>query len=94
MLVHAKKPEELNNEHVKGREPYCLLIRWKRKPGGTSTIRIVVIAGVIQAQSLSDDILGIYYWPETQRWLLRLSDNKYTGKGTPNWKSAFQQHTP
>jgi hypothetical protein len=49
-----------------------------------STIRIVVVAGVIQAQSLSDGILGdMLARDENVGFVsLRLSDNNYTGIGT------------
>jgi hypothetical protein len=49
-----------------------------------STIRIVVIAGVMQAQSLSDGILeDILARDENVGFVcLRPSDNKYTGIGT------------
>ncbi|KAJ7265019.1 uracil phosphoribosyltransferase-domain-containing protein [Mycena rebaudengoi] len=95
MFVHAKKPEELNNEHLEGRET-VLLVDSVVNSGKSveefvqhiraldSTVRIVVIAGVIQAQSLSDGILGdILARDDNVGFVsLRLSDNKYTGKGT------------
>ena len=93
--VHAKKPEELNNEHLKGRETVLLVDSVVNSGKSVEefvqhiraldfTIRIVVIAGVIQAQSLCDGILGdILARDDNVGFVsLRLSDNKYTGKGT------------
>ncbi|KAJ7706627.1 uracil phosphoribosyltransferase-domain-containing protein [Mycena metata] len=95
MFVHAKKPEELNNEHLDGRETVVLVDSVvnsgksveefvQRIRTLASTIRIVVVAGVIQAQSLSDGLLGdILARDDNVGFIsLRLSDNKYTGKGT------------
>ncbi|KAJ7442400.1 uracil phosphoribosyltransferase-domain-containing protein [Mycena galericulata] len=95
MFVHAKKPEELNNEHLKGRETVVLVDSVVNSGKSVeefvqhirtldSSIPIVVVAGVIQAQSLSDGILGdILARDDNVGFVsLRLSDNKYTGKGT------------
>ncbi|KAJ6487062.1 uracil phosphoribosyltransferase-domain-containing protein [Mycena sanguinolenta] len=96
MFVHAKKPEELTIEHVEGRESILLVdsvvnsgqsvdefVTHIRK-NLDSTVRIVVIAGVIQAQSLADGILGDILTRDDNVGVvaLRVSENKYTGKGT------------
>ncbi|KAJ6460237.1 uracil phosphoribosyltransferase-domain-containing protein [Mycena sanguinolenta] len=96
MFVHAKKPEELTIEHAEGRQSILLVdsvvnsgksvdefvthIRQKLD----STVRIVVVAGVIQAQSLADGILGDILARDNDVGVvaLRVSGNKYTGKGT------------
>ncbi|KAJ7222763.1 uracil phosphoribosyltransferase-domain-containing protein [Mycena haematopus] len=95
MFVHAKKPEELTNEHVKGRETVVLVDSVVNSGQSVeefvsyirvldAAIRIVVVAGVVQAQSLSDGILGDILARDDNVGIvaLRLSDNKYTGKGT------------
>ncbi|KAJ7884434.1 hypothetical protein B0H13DRAFT_1628726, partial [Mycena leptocephala] len=102
MLVHAKKPEELTDEHVKGRETVVLVDSVVNSEKSVeefvqhiraldSTIRIVVIAGVIQAQSLSDGILeDILARDENVGFVcLRLSDNKYTGIGTTDTRNQL-----
>ncbi|KAF8143822.1 uracil phosphoribosyltransferase-domain-containing protein [Mycena galopus ATCC 62051] len=97
MFVHAKKPEELTKAHLEGRETVVLVdsvvnsgksveefVQHIRRALDLTTIRIVVVAGVIQAQSLSDGILGnILARDDSVGFVaLRLSENKYTGKGT------------
>jgi hypothetical protein len=49
-----------------------------------ATIRIVVIAGVVQAQSVSEGGLGqaLAHHANLSLVALRLSDNKFTGRGT------------
>ncbi|KAJ7021967.1 uracil phosphoribosyltransferase-domain-containing protein [Mycena alexandri] len=94
-FVHAKKSEELDNKYLDGRETVVLVDSVVNSGKSVkefvqhiralnSNIRIVVVAGVIQAQSISDGILGdILAGDDNVGFVsLRLSDNKYTGKGT------------
>ncbi|KAF7345721.1 Uracil phosphoribosyltransferase [Mycena venus] len=95
MFVHAKKPEELTNELVKGRETIVLVDSVVNSGKSVdefithirtlhSTVRIVVVAGVIQAQSLAEGVLGDILARDDNVGIvsLRVSENKYTGKGT------------
>ncbi|KAJ6466042.1 uracil phosphoribosyltransferase-domain-containing protein [Mycena vitilis] len=95
MFVHAKKPEDLNDEHMMERKTVLLVdsvvnngtsvdefVRHIRTLD--STISIVVVTGVIQTQSISDGLLSNLLAQDDNIGFvsLRLSDNKYTGKGT------------
>ncbi|KAJ7602821.1 uracil phosphoribosyltransferase-domain-containing protein [Roridomyces roridus] len=95
MFVHAKKPEELRDEHLVGRKTIVLVDSVVNSGKSVDefvyrirelqpTIRIVVVAGVIQTQSISDGLLGDILARDDKVGLvaLRLSENKYTGKGT------------
>ncbi|KAJ7621753.1 uracil phosphoribosyltransferase [Mycena polygramma] len=95
MFVHAKKPQELNHEHLRERK-VVLLVDSVVNNGKSvdefvshirtldSIISIVVVTGVIQARSLSDGIVGDLLARDDNIGFvsLRLSDNKYTGQGT------------
>ncbi|KAJ7437917.1 uracil phosphoribosyltransferase-domain-containing protein [Mycena galericulata] len=102
MFVNATKPEELNNEHVQGRETVvvvdsavnsgkCVEEFLRHIRTLDSTIAIVVVAGVIQAQSLSDGILGDILARDDNVGFVSmcLSDNKYTDKGTDPGNRLF-----
>ncbi len=59
-----------------------------------STIRIVVIAGVIQAQSLSDGILGDILARDDNVGFCACLTTSTPAKAQPTLESAFQLHTP
>jgi uracil phosphoribosyltransferase/phosphoserine phosphatase/adenylate kinase len=95
MYLHAKSPEDIKTEHLEGHVSLLLVdsvvnsgksiadfVRHIRNLH--ATIRIVVVAGVVQANSisggpLSQALTGSY---DTLNIVaLRLSKNKYSGKG-------------
>ncbi|KAK0702499.1 uracil phosphoribosyltransferase-domain-containing protein [Apiosordaria backusii] len=97
LFVHAKRPADLEALHLSGREMVLLVdsvintgksvvefVRHIRKL--SSTIRIVVMAGVVQAKVVAAGADGLLYRvlqeePRVDVVALRLSDNKFTGKG-------------
>ncbi|KAH6851360.1 uracil phosphoribosyltransferase-domain-containing protein [Chaetomium sp. MPI-CAGE-AT-0009] len=95
MFLHAKTPDELGPQHVKGQRTVVLvdsvvnsgksIVEFvQRIRNLDATIFIVVVAGVVQAKSLaSAGLLGRVL--ETDRALglvaLRLSDNRFQGRG-------------
>ncbi|KAJ7077392.1 uracil phosphoribosyltransferase-domain-containing protein [Mycena belliarum] len=94
MFVHAKQPGELTHEHVRGRETIVLVDSVVNSGKSIDefvahiralhpTVRIVVVAGVVQAQSLLDGVLGDALARDDNIGVvsLRLSENKYTGRG-------------
>jgi uracil phosphoribosyltransferase/soluble P-type ATPase len=95
MFVHARQPDDIKRHHLQ-RQRTVLLVDSVVNSGRTvvefvqhirrlhTTIRIVVVAGVIQANSVSAG--GPFQAFDCDANLslvaLRLSDNKFTGKGT------------
>jgi len=95
MFVHAKRPEDIEPHHLL-RLRTIVLVDSVVNSGKTvvdfvqhvrsldATIRIVVVAGVVQAQSVSEGSLAQALARHANFSLvaLRLSDNKFTGRGT------------
>ncbi|TAQ88885.1 hypothetical protein B7494_g2812 [Chlorociboria aeruginascens] len=95
MFVHASRPNDLMLHHLQGQRT-VVLVDSVVNSGKTvvqfvehvrnlhATIRIVVVTGVAQAQSVSSGSLAQALAPNTNCSLiaLRLSDNKFTGRGT------------
>ncbi|KAK4234175.1 uracil phosphoribosyltransferase-domain-containing protein [Achaetomium macrosporum] len=97
MFLHAKKPDEVKAEHVKGQ--WAILLVDSVVNSGKSmvefvqrirsldaTVPIVCVAGVVQARSIScfgDGLLNQALQDDKALSLvaLRLSDNKFTGQG-------------
>jgi uracil phosphoribosyltransferase len=95
MFVHANRPEDIRPHHLL-RQHTVVLVDSVVNSGKTvvnfvqhvrrlhATIRIVVVAGVAQAQSVSEGNLAQVLARDANLSLvaLRLSDNKFTGRGT------------
>ncbi|KAH0566009.1 hypothetical protein GP486_000600 [Trichoglossum hirsutum] len=95
MFVHASRPDDIKLHHLEGQST-LVLVDSVVNSGKTvvqfvqhvrnlhATIRIVVVAGVVQAQSVSEGSLAQVLAHHTNLSLvaLRLSDNKFGGKGT------------
>ena len=95
MFVHAKEADDLKHEHLQGRVT-VVLVDSVINDGTTisevvnrvrklhATIRIVIIAGVVQARCVSDGNLNldISRHPNLHLIALRISENKYKGTGT------------
>lgn len=95
MFVHASRPDDIMLHHLQG-QLTVVLVDSVVNSGKTvvqfvqhvrnlhATIRIVVIAGVAQAQSVSGNSFAQALAHDAKLSLvaLRLSDNKFTGKGT------------
>lgn len=94
MFVHASRPDDIMLHHLQGQST-VLLVDSVVSSGKTVvqfvqrirnlhfTIRIVVIAGVVQAQSISGGSLAqLARHAGLSLIALRLSDNKFTGTGT------------
>ncbi|OAT12250.1 hypothetical protein BDBG_07624 [Blastomyces gilchristii SLH14081] len=93
-LVHAHAPTDIDGSYLESRFTIILVdsvvnsgktilqfVQHIRKLRGS--IRIVIIAGVIQAQFLNLDFTGVLVPYEHLDFVaIRLSTNKYTGKGT------------
>ncbi|KAI0811596.1 uracil phosphoribosyltransferase-domain-containing protein [Xylaria sp. FL0064] len=95
MFIHAKDPKDILLQHLDGRHTVILVDSVVNSGKSVvqfvqhiriicSKIRIVVIAGVVQAQSVTDGGLAHMLAHDTSLHLiaLRLSDNKFTGQGT------------
>ncbi|KAI0431299.1 uracil phosphoribosyltransferase-domain-containing protein [Xylaria sp. FL1042] len=95
MFIHAKGPKDVLVQHLDGRHTVILVdsvvnsgktvVQFVRHIRAIcSRIRIVVIAGVVQAQSVTDADFAHTLAHDSSLHLiaLRLSDNKFTGKGT------------
>ncbi|KAI1345648.1 uracil phosphoribosyltransferase-domain-containing protein [Xylaria sp. FL0043] len=95
MFIHAKDPKDILLQHLDGRHTVILVdsvvnsgksvVQFVQHIRAISSkIRIVVIAGVVQAQSVTDGDLAHMLAHDTSLHLiaLRLSDNKFTGQGT------------
>ncbi|RWA09455.1 hypothetical protein EKO27_g5671 [Xylaria grammica] len=94
MFVHAKEPEDVQEHHLAGKHT-VILVDSVVNSGGTvvqfvqhirtvcSRVRIVVIAGVVQAQSVSEGNLAHILAQDGSLNIiaLRLSHNKFSGKG-------------
>ncbi|KAK7023302.1 uracil phosphoribosyltransferase [Favolaschia claudopus] len=95
MFVHAKKPEELTPDHLADRETVLLVDSVvnsgksvkefvQRIRSNNPSIRIVVVTGVVQSGALeSGGVLGEILVEDENVGVvaLRVSENKYTGKG-------------
>ncbi|KAI1291201.1 uracil phosphoribosyltransferase-domain-containing protein [Xylaria venustula] len=95
MFIHAKGPKDVLVQHLDGRHTVILVdsvvnsgktvVQFVRHIRAIcSKIRIVVIAGVVQTQSVTDADLAHTLAHDSNLHLisLRLSDNKFTGQGT------------
>ena len=95
MFVHAKDPDDLKLHHLQG-QLTVILVDSVVNTGKTiaefvhhvrklhATIRIVVVAGVVQAQCISGGSLNQTLARHAEIYLiaLRLSETKFTGSGT------------
>ena len=95
MFVHAAQPSDIKLHHLH-KQQAVLLVDSVVNSGKSvakfiqhvrsldTTVRIIVIAGVVQAQSLSEGVFSQALEDDMNLGLvaLRLSDNKFTGKGT------------
>ncbi|KAF3158432.1 hypothetical protein TWF106_002603 [Orbilia oligospora] len=95
MFLHAKNPEDVKLVHVSQKKT-IILVDSVINSGKTvvdfvrhirdinSSIRITVVAGVVQAQAISEGSLAqeIDSRPNLGIVALRLSQNKFTGRGT------------
>ncbi|PMD56107.1 uncharacterized protein K444DRAFT_632542 [Hyaloscypha bicolor E] len=95
MFVHAKRPEDIEPHHLL-QQRTVVLVDSVVNSGKTvvnfvqhihslhATIHIVVVAGVVQAQSVSEGSLAqaLACHANFSLITLRLSDNKFTGRGT------------
>lgn len=95
MFVHASCPEDLKLHHLQGQSTVVLVdsvvnngttvIQFEQHVRKLNpTIRVVVVAGVVQAASVSEGspICGLARNTKLDIIALRLSKNKFTGKGT------------
>ena len=95
MFVHATQPSDIKPHHLY-KQRHVLLVDSVVNSGKSvaefiqhvrsldTTVRIIVIAGVVQAQSLSEGIFSQALEQDMNLSLvaLRLSNNQFTGKGT------------
>ena len=95
MFVHASRPDDIMLHHLQGQFT-VVLVDSVVNSGKTvvqfvqhvrnlhATIRIVVVAGVAQAQSVSGGSFAqaLAHHSNLSLVALRLSDNKFTGRGT------------
>ncbi|KAK2052200.1 uracil phosphoribosyltransferase [Colletotrichum caudatum] len=92
MFLHAGGPEDLNSENLAGKRAVLLVdsvinsgktivefVQRIRKLGPIK--RIVVVAGVVQERAVSDVLEPLASTADLSLVALRLSENKYTGKG-------------
>ncbi|KAF8243481.1 hypothetical protein K440DRAFT_55619 [Wilcoxina mikolae CBS 423.85] len=95
MFVHAKRPEDIEPHHLLQQHTVVLVdsvvnsgksvVNFVRHIRSLhATIRIVVVAGVVQAQSVSEGSVAQTLARNGKFSLiaLRLSNNKFTGRGT------------
>lgn len=97
MFFHAKDPEDLKLRHLQGISTVVLVdsvvnsgksvvefVEHIRKQESDSAISIVVVSGVVQAQSISEGDLAKLLADDEEFSVvaLRISDNKFTGRGT------------
>jgi uracil phosphoribosyltransferase/adenylate kinase/phosphoserine phosphatase len=95
MFIHAKLPQDIKAHHMQ--EQHTIILVDSVVNSGKSvvefvehirslhaTIRIVVVSGVVQAQSVDKGMVSEILEGDSNFCLvaLRLSDNKFTGKGT------------
>ena len=102
MFVHASDSRDIMLHHLQG-QVNILLVDSVVNSGATvaefvqrirrlhATIRIVIVAGVVQAQSLSQGSLAqaLACHANISVVALRLSDNKFTGQGTADTGSRL-----
>lgn len=95
MFVHASDVDDIKLHHLQG-QLTVILVDSVVNTGKTivefvqhvrrlhATIRIVIVAGVVQAQCVSGGSLNqtLARYPKLQLIALRLSDTKFTGSGT------------
>ncbi|KAF2010838.1 hypothetical protein BU24DRAFT_444083 [Aaosphaeria arxii CBS 175.79] len=93
MFLHASCPEDITRDSVRGRLT-VILVDSVVNSGKTvlqfvqyirslhATIRIVIVAGVVQAQCMSQGLEPLCGDVQLNLVALRLSDNKFTGSGT------------
>lgn len=94
-LLHAKLPDDIKDHHLQGQFTVVLVDSVVNSGKSVidfvqhiyslhATIRIVVVAGVVQAQAVSGGPLAheLACHPNLSVIALRLSDNKFTGRGT------------
>lgn len=95
MFVHAKRPEDIESYHLLDQHTVVLVdsvvnsgktvVEFVQRVRSIhATIRIVVVAGVVQAQSVSEGspTQALARRANFSLVALRLSDNKFTGRGT------------
>ncbi|KUJ14013.1 uncharacterized protein LY89DRAFT_651081 [Mollisia scopiformis] len=95
MFVHANEPKDIGTHHIKGQ--HTIIIIDSVINGGKTVerfvkyvwsiwypIHIVVVAGVVHSQCLSDDGVLRRLGEDSHLTIvaLRVSDNKFTGRGT------------
>jgi uracil phosphoribosyltransferase len=92
MFLHAHRPEDMTYDLLTGKLT-VILVDSVINSGKTvvqfvqhirslhATIRIVVVAGVIQAQCISQGLKALIQDEQFSLVALRESDNKFTGKG-------------
>ena len=93
-FVHASRPDDVMLHHLLGQHTVVLVdsvvnsgktvvqfVQYVRKLH--ATIRIIVVAGVVQSQSVSADsgVQALARHAKISLVTLRLSDNKFTGRG-------------
>ncbi|RDL36241.1 uncharacterized protein BP5553_06853 [Venustampulla echinocandica] len=95
MFVHASCPEDIKPHHLQGQSTVVLVdsvvnngttvVQFEQHVRKLNpTIRVVVVAGVVQAKSVSEGslICGLARSTKLDIIALRLSENKFTGRGT------------
>ena len=95
MFIHASCPEDIKSHHLQGQSTVVLVdsvvnngttvVQFEQHVRRLNpTIRVVVVAGVVQAKSVSEGspICGLARSQKLDIITLRLSDNKFTGRGT------------
>jgi uracil phosphoribosyltransferase/phosphoserine phosphatase/adenylate kinase len=96
MFVHARQPEDILPHHVKKQHVVLLVDSVinngktamqfiQRTRGLNPDVRIVVVAGVVQSQAVTGDrplAQALVHEANLSVVALRLSNNKYTGRGT------------
>lgn len=93
MFVHASRPNDIMLHHLQGQHT-IVLVDSVVNSGKTvvqfvqhicnlhATIRIVIVAGVVQAQSVSNLTQALARYTKLSLIALRVSENKFTGRGT------------
>ena len=95
MFVHASIPEDIKPHHLKDQSTVVLVdsvvnngttvVQFEQHVRKLNpNIRVVVVAGVVQAESVSEGspICGLARSTKLDIIALRLSENKFTGRGT------------
>lgn len=93
MFLHASCPEDIAPDVVSGKLTVILVDSVVNSGKSVvefvhhirslhATIRIVVVAGVVQAQCMSQGLLSLAGDTQLSMVALRLSENKFTGRGT------------